>query len=109
MVEQALQCRLAVFANDGFTAVRASSSYAVPRHLANHIDFIGGLIRVTIICVCIFSHLFLQSIPSKKLPKVRRNVLPNNAKQMATFVADSQRKRQNIPWLGVTPRMLRKR
>lgn len=95
LVERAFACELRVVAHaaSGATLLR-TQRYTVPRALAQHLDFVAGLVRVPRVAA--------------RRPEATSNTA--SATSAANVDGDAPpTKRQNIPWLGVTPRLLRER
>lgn len=88
-IEAAFHCDMQTFVHTSanVTEIKASK-YFVPRELAEHLDFVGGLTR---------------------LPRIQKK----RATKGATTVADAAdallKKRQNWPSLGITPALIRDR
>lgn len=89
VVERAFECTLRLVAHSSGAQLIRTQRYTVSDELARHIDFVAGLVR---------------------LPRVGRKT--TSRPSTAPVIAPQQQelaKRQNLPWLGITPRLLRER
>lgn len=85
-IEAAFECDMRLLQHEnGVASAVKTARYLVPATLAKHVDFVAGLTRVP------------------RLSRARSESIKDSLIEAAAT------KRQNIPWLGITPRLIRTR